>query len=120
MTLPSRLTCRTLQGLRSVRCAVSSALPIGLFLFVFRGRCDVLPFIVVDITTDFEVEVSLGRRSRRSSAIGRWVRFSRCDRMVGPRLEGLETSWCIGDDSEVTSEGRADVRRPRLGINLSS
>lgn len=110
VALSLRLTRRILQGLRSVACcAIGRALPVGLLLFVFRGRRDVLPFVVVDITTDFEVEVSLGRWSRRSSAIGRWMRFPLCDSMVGPRLEGLEAPWCIGDDAEVACEGRTDV-----------
>ena len=38
--------------------------------------------------------------------------------MAGTGLERLETTRGVGNYPEMTSEGRTNVRRTRLGVNL--
>jgi hypothetical protein len=40
--------------------------------------------------------------------------------MCGTRLEGLETSWCVDDDSEVACKWRTHCARSCFRINLLS
>lgn len=86
-------------------------------LVLILSWCDILALLVVDVAAQFEVDIALCG-GRRGGALGGRKRLAGSDGGVRARLEGLQAAWGIGDNSEVTSEGRADVGRSGLGVNL--
>lgn len=95
---------------------VGGGLAIGLLLF-FICRREVLALLIIYIAAQFKVEVGLGRDSG-DSAVSGWEMFASRDRRVGTGLEGLQTPWGIGNDSEMAGEWGSDVGRSGLRVNL--
>lgn len=107
MALPLRFSG---NGPNSVRIA------IGLFFLVF-GWCSILALLVVDIAAEFETKITLSRGGG-SGAVGSCERLARCNGILWPRLESLQPSRGIGDDTEVAGKWRADVGWAGLRVNL--
>lgn len=96
---------------------IGGGLAIGLLLF-FICRCEVLALLIIYIAAQFEVEVGLGRRGSGGSAVSGWEMLASGNRRVGTGLEGLQTPWGVGNDSEVTGEWGTNVGRSGLRVDL--
>lgn len=104
-------------SLRFARDALHSVrLAVGLLLLVL-GRRSILALVIVDIATKLETKIALGRGAG-SSAVGSWERLARYNGRLWTRLEGLQSSRGIGDDTEVAGERRADVGWASLRVDL--
>lgn len=82
------------------------------------ANCDPLSIGLVDVASDFQVKVSLGRCRRVGLALSVGVLLALEDNWVSRRLPGLQTARCIADDFEVAGEGRANRRWALLGVDL--
>ena len=58
-------------------------------LFFALGRCNILAFLIIDVASKFEIQVTLGRRSSGSGTIGGCQRLASRDRRLRTGLEGL-------------------------------
>lgn len=87
-------------------------------LLLILGWCDILALVVINVAAQFKVDIALYRGGRGCTLSGS-KSLSGGDSGVGSRLEGLQASWGIGDDSEVTSERRSNVGGSGLWINLN-
>jgi hypothetical protein len=92
-----------------------ASISVGLLLFC--GGSNILALVVKDVTAQVEA-FSLCCGGRRGGTFCGWEGLSGCNSGVGAGLEGLQTSWSIGDNAEVTGEWRSDIRRTGLRINL--
>lgn len=90
---------------------------ISVGLLLFRGGSNILALVVKDVTAQVEA-FGLCCGGRGGSAFCGWEGLSGCDSGVRAGLEGLQSSWGIGDNAEVTGEWRSDIRRAGLRINL--
>jgi hypothetical protein len=70
-------------------------------------RSDVLALVVVDVSSNFEVEVCL--TGCRRDAVGTRVGFSRSNSAVWCGLMRLQTTRSVCCDAEVTSKRWADI-----------
>ena len=78
-------------------------------------RRHVLALFVVDVSADFEVEVSF---ACASSAVCACVRLSGSNRAVRSRLKWLKTARSVGCDTEVACEGWSNVRGASVWVDL--
>ena len=108
----------------SLGCSISGrstvgrcALAIGLFLWLFTGL-NFLPFVVVNIPSKLEVQVSFRNRGCRECSICRWMRFAWSCKGTRAWLKGLQSAWCVRRHFEVSSKRRANIGRTGLWINL--
>jgi hypothetical protein len=74
--------------------------------FGFPGS-DIPTLVVVDIPSDFEIEVGLA--CCRCDTFGAWVRLSWRDCAVWSWLVGLQATRSVCCDAEMTSEWRANI-----------
>lgn len=100
-----------------IGCPFGGSLAVRLFILILCG-CDILSFIIVDIATDFEIQIGFRQRHTRGRAICRRMRFTRRDSCVRRRLEGLQSSGRIRSDPKVAGKRGSDVGRSRLSIHL--
>lgn len=86
----------------------------NLALGLLRGN--VLALVVVDVPSDFQVEICLSRG--RCDTLGSRVRFTGSDGTIWCGLVGLQAARRVCCDAEVASERWSDIRRASLGIDL--
>lgn len=113
--LRGQISCR-----RAIRGRFST---IG--MFVLEICCEILSFLVIDVSTDLEIELFplMGRSffiSFEKSVFGTNKGFARLVFDVGCWLEGLQSTRCVCYYTEMASERRANARGPCVGVNLGS
>lgn len=72
----------------------------------------------VDVASDLQVEVALGRCSRVGFAFSVGILLALEDNRVSRRLPGLQTARRVADDLEMTSKRRAYRRWALLSVDL--
>ena len=87
-------------------------------LLLILSWCDILALVVINVAAEFKVDIALCGGGR-GCALSGTKSLSGSDGGVGSRLEGLQASWGIGDDSEVASERGSNVGGSGLWINLN-
>lgn len=97
--------------------SIGRRVAIRLLLLLVCGH-NVLAVVIVDITSKFEVKISFDCRSSGGSTVSGRQMLASGNRGVGPGLEGLQSSWSVGNNSEVTSKWRSNIGGSGLRVDL--
>jgi hypothetical protein len=90
---------------------------VAIGLLLVRGGGDILALVIKDVAAQVEA-FALGRGGRRGGTFCGWEGLAGGDGGVRTRLEWLQSSGGIGNNTEVTSEWWSNIRRAGLRINL--